>query len=172
MKEIVLKGKQKVFCDNYLANGLNATQAYLDAGYKVKNERAAQSASSRLLSNVMVRDYIAKQLDILEDAKIAKTDEILKTLTRVMRREELEQQAILTKNPTKIKMNGADGGTYEKFAYEENIEVVNLKTKNSDVVRAAETLGKYYTLWTDKIDLQSGDIVVKVGEWDAEDEED
>lgn len=161
MDEIVLRGKQKIFCDNYLANGLNATKAYLDAGYKVKSEATARANASRLLTNANVRAYIAQQLDILEDAKIAKTDEILKTLTRVMRREEVEQQAILTKNPTKIKMTSADGGTYEKFAYEETVEVVDLKTRNSDVVRAAETLGKYYTLWTEKVELD-GDVSLEV----------
>lgn len=161
MEEIRLRGKQKLFCVNYLANGLNATKAYLDAGYKVKSEAAAQSASSRLLSNDMVQAYVEQQLKIMEDEKIAQTTEILQTLTRILRREETEEQAVLTKNPTTITMTSAEGELYDKFAYEEVIETVELKTKNTDVVRAGEMLGKYYGMWTDKVDID-GDMSIEV----------
>uniref|UniRef100_UPI0035A0F420 terminase small subunit n=1 Tax=Jeotgalibaca porci TaxID=1868793 RepID=UPI0035A0F420 len=155
------KGKMKQFCDNYLANGLNATQAYLDAKYKVKSESTAASSASRLLRNDKVKEYIAKRLEILEQEKIADATEILKTLTRVIRREELEQQVTITKNPVSIRMMSKDGDPYDKFAYEERIEIVDTKTKNSDVVRAAEILGKYHSLWTDKTEL-TGELGVVI----------
>lgn len=155
------RGKMKIFCDNYLANGLNATQAYIEAGYKVKSEAVATSAASRLLTNVKVKEYIATRLEIIEQAKIADTNEILETLTRIIRREELEQQVVVTKNPTKISITSKDGETYDKFGYEEKTEVVETKTKNTDVVRASEILGKYYSLWTDKLDLD-GNVDLKV----------
>ena len=154
-------GKMKQFCDNYLANGLNATQAYLDAKYKVKSEATAASSASRLLRNDKVKAYIAKRLEILEQEKIADATEILKTLTRVIRREELEQQVTITKNPVTIRMTAKDGESYDKFAYEERIEIVDTKTKNSDVVRAAEILGKYHSLWTDKTEL-TGELGVVI----------
>lgn len=54
-----LTEKQKRFCEEYLVD-LNATQAYKRAGYSVSNNGAAESASSRLLSNVKVQTYIAE----------------------------------------------------------------------------------------------------------------
>lgn len=50
--------KQKQFCDEYLANGLNATQAYLAVYKNVKSEDAARTNASRLLTNANVREYI------------------------------------------------------------------------------------------------------------------
>ena len=156
-----LTGKMKLFSDNYLANGLNATQAYLEAGYKVKSEAAAASAASRLLRNVKVIAYIDYQMGIIEKSKIAETTEVLQTLTRIMRREETEDQVVITKNPTAVRLESAEGEYYDKFAYEESAEVVQTRTKNSDVVRAADLIGKYHKMWTEKIDID-GDMDLKV----------
>ena len=52
-----LTKKQKRFCDEYLVD-LNATQAAIRAGY---SQRTAQEQSSRLLSNVMVQEYIQQR---------------------------------------------------------------------------------------------------------------
>ena len=41
--------KQKLFCDECLANGLNATQAYLTVYKNVKNKASAAEMASRLL---------------------------------------------------------------------------------------------------------------------------
>lgn len=170
-----LKGKMKSFADNYLANGLNATQAYFEAGYKVKSEAAAASAASRLLRTVKVSAYIDYQLDMIEKSKIAEATEVLQTLTRIMRREETEDQVIITKNPTAIRMESADGNYYDKFAYSEEAEVIRTRTKNSDVVRAAELIGKYHKMWTDKMDID-GDMDLKVvvdygdGDYEAPDD--
>lgn len=155
-----LKGKAKKFADNYLANGLNATQAYLEAGYKVKTEAAA-SAASRLLRTVKVSTYIDYQLDMIEKSKIAEATEVLQTLTRIMRREETEDQVVITKNPTAVTLESAEGEFYDKFAYEESAEVVQTRTKNSDVVRAADLIGKYHKMWTDKFDID-GNMDLKV----------
>ncbi len=169
--ETKLKGKMKLFATNYLANGLNATQAYIEAGYKVKSEAVATSCASRLLTNANVKEYIATQLEIMEQEKVADASEILQTLTRVIRREELEQQIMIVKSPTKIKITAKDGESYEKFGYEEKAEIVETKTKNSDVVRAAEILGKYHSLWTDKLDVNGNmDLKVVVDYGDNEDD--
>lgn len=156
-----LTGKKRIFADNYLANGLNATQAYVEAGYKTKTEAGAASSASRLLRNDKVQEYIEYQLKEIESAKIAKTEEVLQMLTKILRREETEQQAVIVKNPTTIRLSSADGNYYDKFAYEETAETIETKTKNSDVVRAAELLGKYHKMWTDKVDV-TGDVGVTI----------
>ncbi len=52
--------KHKVFADEYLTNGRNATKAYL-AVYKPKTSRVAEVSGGRLLRNVAVQSYIVTQ---------------------------------------------------------------------------------------------------------------
>ena len=54
-----LSAKHKAFCDEYLANGMNATQAYKSI-YKT-NDKVSEASSSRLLLNVKVKEYIQQE---------------------------------------------------------------------------------------------------------------
>jgi phage terminase small subunit len=54
-----LSVKHKAFCDEYLANGLNATQAYKSV-YKVSDSVAGPSGD-RLLKNAKIKSYIQEQ---------------------------------------------------------------------------------------------------------------
>lgn len=56
-----LTDKQKKFCDEYLVD-LNGTQAAIRAGY---SEKTAQEQSSRLLSNVIAKNYIASKQSVI-----------------------------------------------------------------------------------------------------------
>lgn len=51
-----LTPKQKSFCEHYLANGMNATQACKDAGYSVKS---AMEQGYQLLQNTSVQAFLA-----------------------------------------------------------------------------------------------------------------
>ncbi len=53
--------KQKLFCEHYLSNGLNATQAYKSV-YNV-GDKVAGASGARLLENVSVKDYLSQQQD-------------------------------------------------------------------------------------------------------------
>ena len=68
--------KQIKFCELYHQTG-NATQSYIDAGYKVKNEEVASVMSSRLLGNDKVREC----LEGLQKAASAKNNV---TVERIM----------------------------------------------------------------------------------------
>ena len=61
MSKDKLSDRHKAFADEYLANGLNGTQAYLSVYKSVKKEKTAEAAASRLLSNVKVKAYIAEK---------------------------------------------------------------------------------------------------------------
>ena len=50
---------QKRFCDEYLID-LNATRAYKVAYPKCKEDETANAASSRMLRNVKVQEYISE----------------------------------------------------------------------------------------------------------------
>lgn len=56
-----LNDRHKAFADEYLINGMNATQAYLSIYKSVKKVEVAEAAASRLLSNVMIKDYIIEK---------------------------------------------------------------------------------------------------------------
>ncbi|QHJ78613.1 MAG: hypothetical protein [Caudoviricetes sp.] len=84
-----LRGKQRKFADNYIKSG-NATEAYVNAGYKVRSNETARANASRLLTNANVKSYIEKRLKQLESAKLATAQETLEYLTSVMRGEQTE----------------------------------------------------------------------------------
>ena len=44
-----LRGKQRKFADNYIKSG-NATEAYVNAGYKVRSNETARANASRMLT--------------------------------------------------------------------------------------------------------------------------
>lgn len=52
-----LTEKQKRFCEEYLID-LNATQAYLRAGYKAKSNEIARVESHKLLTKPNIQQYI------------------------------------------------------------------------------------------------------------------
>lgn len=54
-----LSAKHQAFCDEYLANGMNALQAYKSV-YKV-NDKVAGASGVRLLDNVNVKDYLQEE---------------------------------------------------------------------------------------------------------------
>jgi hypothetical protein len=76
-----LSAKHKAFCDEYLANGMNATQAYKSI-YKV-NDKVAGTSGPRLMENVGIKQYlqeqrqiIAKQLNITKEELLLDLQEI------------------------------------------------------------------------------------------------
>lgn len=79
-----LTQKQALFVSEYLKNGGNATQAYLKAGYKAKDEKVAGTAGTRLLRNVRISRAIAERqkklsdrLELEEDFEIRKAIQVL-----------------------------------------------------------------------------------------------
>ena len=58
-----LTPKQKAFADEYVKNGGNAAQAARTAGY---SEKTAKQIGQRLLTNVDILNYIAKQTERIE----------------------------------------------------------------------------------------------------------
>ena len=69
-----LTQKQHTFINAYLGNGENATEAYKQAGYRVKNDNVAAPEASKLLRNPKVSQEITR-LKAHELAKQAKKQE-------------------------------------------------------------------------------------------------
>jgi phage terminase small subunit len=133
-----LSAKQKAFVDEYIKD-LNATQAAIRAGYK---EKTARSQGARLLTNANIQGYLQKRMAEKEKKTIADQDEILSFLTSVLRGEVREQVPLLA------------GNGYQELA---QLDEANPK----DRIKAAELLGKRYSMWTEKVDV-SGDLSVSI----------
>ncbi len=69
-----LSAKHKAFCDQYLSNGLNATQAYKSV-YGV-SDKVAGSSAPRLLENARVKEYLQQEQNKTAD-KLEITREFL-----------------------------------------------------------------------------------------------
>lgn len=74
-----LKERQKRFCEYFIVS-LNATQAAIKAGY---SEKTAQEQSSRLLSSVMVQDYIAELNKERQQSTRIDAEYVLKRLVEI-----------------------------------------------------------------------------------------
>ncbi|WP_317411511.1 terminase small subunit [Clostridium baratii] len=144
-----LTPKQKAFAEYYIETG-NATESARKAGYKGKN---LNRIASENLTKLDIKNYIDGKMKELEDQRIAKADEVLKYLTRVIRGEETEQ-VVVTENI---------GG------FMSEAKVINKELSAKDKIKAAELLGKRYRLFTDKIEANVTETVIFEGENELED---
>ena len=122
--------KQKRFCDEYLKD-LNATQAAVRAGYSPKT---AKQIGQRMLTFVDLKSYIDEQLELLHNQKTADAQEILEYLTSVMRGEHTEQTLQLV------------GDGVQK--------ITDIDVSEKERMKAAEMLGKYHALWTERTQVE------------------
>lgn len=104
---------QSKFAQQYVISG-NATLAYLEAGYKSTGQGASVNAS-RLLSKDNVQSYIKYMLDEVEDKAIAKSNEILKTLTKILRGKEKDQYSEMPSIKDRIEAGKLLGKRYGLF---------------------------------------------------------
>lgn len=141
--------KQKKFADHYIELG-NATEAAIIAGY---SKKTARTIASQLLTKVDIKEYIEDQLKKIEDQSIAKSEEVLKYLTRILRDQETEEVIVVR-----------SCGNFET-----EIEVVNKKISAKDKIKAAHLLGKRYKLFTDKVEADLKELVVFINDEDIED---
>ena len=145
-----LTPKQKAFADYYIETG-NAYQSAVKAGY---SENYSKGNVIKLLENVSVKTYIEERMKSIENNRIAKAEEVLEYLTRVLRGEETEQ-VIVTENV----------GDYMSEA-----RIIDKELSAKDRIKAAELLGKRYALFTEKVDVE-GNVGVTIIDDIGEDEE-
>lgn len=151
----MLNRRQKAFADYYLQLG-NAEQAAIKAGY---SSAYARAQSYKLLENVGIREYINELVEKADEERVAKAQEVLETLTRILRRQEKETVVVTCKR-RKSYFDANGKKVIEEI--EEPIQV-QIPTAVRDVNKAAEMLAKRYGLFTEKIDLDGGGgIVIKV----------
>lgn len=139
-----MTNKQQRFCDEYLID-LNATQAAIRAGYSAKT---ARQIGQRLLTNVDIRKYIDDQMEEKHSELVASADEVVEYLTSVMRGQSEAEVVVIE--------GTGDGCSEAKKMMKAPEEKERLK--------AAELLGKRYSLFSDKVNLEGAVPVVFSGE--------
>ena len=89
-KEKPLTIKEKAFCREYVKTG-NASQSYINAGYKAKNNQSAGVMGHRMLK----KPKIASEITKLENAKAKPTimsgQEVMEHFSAIARGEEKDQ---------------------------------------------------------------------------------
>lgn len=129
-----LTEKQKRFADYFIESG-NATQSYIDAGYKATTREVAEANARKLLGNYSVKNYIDTRIEQKDNSRIASQDEVLEFLTSVMRGEVIERVPILIGNGMQ----------------ELTDNIPNVQTRKG----AAELLGKRYRMFTENVNLNA-----------------
>lgn len=143
---MALTEKQKRFADEYLID-LNATRAYRAAYPNVKKDTVAATNGGRLLRNAEVEKYIKAELEKIQSAKVADMQEVMEHLTAALRGE-IEEVVVVE-------------GTGEGCS---DARIITKRISEKDRIKAAELLGKRYSLFTDKVDVKGVEGVVIVND--------
>ncbi|WP_429971860.1 terminase small subunit [Fructilactobacillus sp. Tb1] len=133
--DIKLTAKQQKFADEYVKTG-NATQSAINAGY---SDKTARQIGADNLSKVNIRNYINEKMTEISNSKIADQKEVLELLTSVMR------------------------GKVKEVVVAGNGDAIEVPTNTKDRIKAAELIGKRYSLWKDSVDINSSDIKIVIG---------
>ena len=137
---MALNDKQRLFYKEYLVDS-NATQAAKRAGY---SEKTAYSQGQRLLKHVEGQNYLKELMAEKESALVADQDEVLAYLTSVLRGES-ESEEIVIENI----------GDFTSKA-----RTMKKAPSEKDRLKAAELLGKRYSLFKDNMKLDVTPVVI------------
>ena len=121
----MLNIRQEAFCLHYAKTG-NATESYKKAGYKPKNDNAANANAVSLLRNDKIQARLAELSQEIASDKIANVQEIQERLTAILRMQLGEEQIVVV-------------GTGEGVSSANKMEK---KPQLRDVLKAAELLAK------------------------------
>lgn len=128
--------KQKKFADEYIISG-NATEAAIKAGY---SKKTASVIGNENLRKPYIKSYIDERMKELKKETIAEQNEVLEFLSRVLRDQETEEILV-------------NVGNFEQEFQEAKVSI-------KDRIKAAELIGKRYSLWTDRVEVDSDLTIV------------
>ena len=162
-----LTAKQKKFVEEYLID-LNATQAAIRAGY---SPNTAQEQSSRLLSNVMVKNEIDKAMAQRSRRTGISQDRVLRELAKIAF---VNPNDVINFSDATVKMTSEENlaaiaSVKVKKIPGEYGDATEREVKLYDKLRALDLLGRHLGMFKDKIEI-NGDMGVKIVD-DIPDEE-
>jgi phage terminase small subunit len=174
-KKVPGQPKNKLFIEEYLSNGLNATKAY-KAIYHAKNDNVARASAAQLLAKPKVAEAIKERIDqILGD----KAELTMKTIEELKRIAFADITEFLSYDNNSVTFNPSEDVDTRPI---ESVEITRLKTitaedgkdlvtekmklKLHDKKGALESLCKYLGLFKEKVEL-SGSTIVYLDRQDA-----
>lgn len=113
-----LTPKQRAFADYYIETG-NATEAAIKAGY---SKKTAKETGYENLTKPHIKQYIEERIKSVDEARIAKGDEVLQYLTKVMRGQEKDQFGLDATLQDRTKAAELLGKRYRLFTEKMEIE--------------------------------------------------
>lgn len=136
----ILSASQRTFCEEYVKNGNNGMQAYLNAYKSCKKENTARTNASRLLTKANIIEYIKELQAELKEKAIMSAEERMKWLTKVVNGEIKEKVAVQHENREtgEIKMIETD-----------------FPTKLDTKLKSLEILNKMTGEYTEKLELSN-----------------
>ena len=136
---MALNEKQRRFCDEFLANGGNATQAYKKVYPGAKNDNVAAVNANRLLRNAKVQKYLDEHSTAMEDhnSKIATAEELQERLTAFVREE--AKETVVSSSGMKVEIP------------------IGIK----DQLKAIDMMLRLKGMYRDKVDLNVSPIVLQ-----------
>ena len=152
---------QKRFCDEYLIDH-NATRAYKVAYPSCKKEETANAASSRMLRNVKVQEYISKKQQEIEKRTEVTQDMVIKELAKIAF---LDIRKLYTENGQLKNIADIDSDTAGAISSLETLEEYEghgedrekigdtQKVKLLDKTKALELLGKHLGMFKEKVTI-------------------
>lgn len=151
-KSTTLTPKQQRFADEYLID-LNATAAYKRAGYVVEGN-VAESAASRLLSNVKVAKYVQEAMDKRSADLGIDAKYVLNTIFETVERCKQARPVLDRKGePVMVVIGeGDDASIAPAYTFDAG-----------SVLKGAELIGKHLKMFTDKSEVEhSGGLTVEI----------
>lgn len=152
---------QKRFCDEYLVD-LNATRAYKVVYPRCKKDETANAASSRMLRNVKVQEYISEKQKEIEKRTEVTQDKVIKELAKIAF---LDIRKLYTENGQLKNVADIDSDTAGAISSLETLEEYEgygddrekigdtQKVKLLDKTKALELLGKHLGMFKEKVTI-------------------
>lgn len=152
---------QKKFCDEYLID-LNATKAYKVAYPNCKKDETANAASSRMLRNVKIQEYISERMKQREQRTEITQDMVIKELAKIAF---LDIRKLYTENGQLKNIADIDSDTAGAISQLETLEEYDgygddrekigdtQKVKLLNKTKALELLGRHLGMFKEKVTI-------------------
>lgn len=150
-----LTPKQKKFCDEYLID-FNATQAYMRAGYAVKDDTVAAQNASRLLRNAKVIKYIEQRKKARTKRIEVSQDKVIAELAKIAFANTTDYVQIETKGKSKkVIVKDTNSLDDEQLAAISSIKEGSngIEVKLHDKQKALELLARHLGMFNDKVQV-------------------
>jgi len=169
---MALTDKQKLFADEYLID-LNATRAYKAVYKNCKSEESAKAASSRLLTNVNLVEYVNKRMEERSKRTEITQDFVLQELYAIAKANgsqyaQVVDEPIIQNGQYVVDPDTGKVKTYKvveiiptnKLDEEQKKAIAGIKetkygidVSTYDKVKALELLGRHLGMFKDKVEV-------------------